>query len=51
MTVIYSKSSIFNFLDRMTLADCIKYARNGYTVNIKNGHVQSLVMGGKHGRV
>lgn len=38
---------IFNFLDTMTIEDCIKWAAKGYEIKIHRGHVQALILGGK----
>ena len=33
---------IFNYLDHLTILDCIKLAAQGYEFTIENGHVQAM---------
>jgi len=48
--MVEAKPRIFNLLDTMTVADCLEYAKRGYKVVIKRGHVQALILGGEEDR-
>ena len=35
---------IYNYLDCLTIEDCLKYAAMGFEFVIENGHVQAMVL-------
>lgn len=35
---------IHNYLDHLTIEDCLKYAAMGFEFVIENGHVQAMVL-------
>ena len=35
---------IHNYLDHLTIEDCLKYAAQGFEFVIKDGHVQAMVL-------
>ena len=43
------KTTVFNFLDGLTVEQCGKFAKHGYHFEIANGHVQTMVKDGEEG--